>query len=87
MLTGGTGNDTFVFRTGFAQDTITDFTAGAGSDDVIEFRDGIFADFAAVLAASSASGSSTVITVDASTTITLQGVAIGNLHADDFRLL
>ena len=68
-----------------ASDTITDFTAGAGSDDAIDFYDGIFADYAAVIAAASTSGSNTIITVDASTTITLTGVALASLHQDDFR--
>jgi Ca2+-binding RTX toxin-like protein len=84
-LTGGTGNDSFVFRAGFGLDTITDFTAGAGSDDAIDFYDGIFADYAAVIAAASTSGANTIITVDASTKITLTGVALASLHQDDFR--
>ena len=84
-LTGGAGNDSFLFRAGFGTDTITDFTAGAGSDDAIDFYDGIFADYAAVIAAASTSGSNTIITVDASTTITLTGVALASLHQDDFR--
>ena len=83
-LAGGAGNDTFVFHSGFGQDTIADFTAGASSDDVIELHDGIFADYAAVMAAASTSGSDTIITVDASTTITLTGVALASLHQDDF---
>jgi Ca2+-binding RTX toxin-like protein len=40
-LSGGAGNDVFVFKSGFGQDTITDFSVG---HDVVEFRDGIFAD-------------------------------------------
>jgi Ca2+-binding RTX toxin-like protein len=86
-LTGGTGNDTFVFKAGFGQDIVTDFTAGAASDDVIEFHDGQFADVAAILAAAGASGSDTVITVDAVTKITLQNIALANLHQDDFRVV
>jgi hypothetical protein len=31
-------------RSCFGLDTITDFTAGAGASDVVEFRRGIFAD-------------------------------------------
>lgn len=85
-LTGGTQSDTFIFRTGFGNDTITDFVAGASTDDVIEFRDGIFADFSAVMAAASTSGSNTIIT-DGSNTITLQNVALASLHQDDFRFV
>jgi Ca2+-binding RTX toxin-like protein len=51
-LTGGAGNDRFIFKTGFGLDTVTDFTARAASDDVIEIQDGLFADFAAVQNAS-----------------------------------
>jgi Ca2+-binding RTX toxin-like protein len=86
-LTGGFGNDTFVFRAGFGQDIVTDFAAGASADDVIEFHDGLFADFNDVLAASAVSGDSTIITVDASTTITLQHVQVSTLTADDFRFV
>jgi Ca2+-binding RTX toxin-like protein len=84
-LTGGSGNDTFVFQPGFGHDTINDFAAGAGSDDVIEFDDAMFADFAAVLAASQQVGSDVQITVDASNSILLNDVALSNLHQDDFR--
>ena len=83
-LTGGAGSDKFVFAAGSGQDVITDFTAGT---DVIEFRDGVFADTSAALAAATQSGSNTLITVDASTTILLQNVAVANLHVDDFRVV
>lgn len=48
FLSGGGGSDTFVFDPNFDQDTIADFAAGAGSLDVIQFKQSIFADFAAV---------------------------------------
>src|SRR5262249_27819370 len=78
-LTGSGGTDTFVFHAGFGQDTVTDFAAGASSNDVIEFHDGLFADFNAVLAHATASGTSTVISVDATTSITLQHVTLASL--------
>ncbi len=83
-LSGGSGDDTFVFRAGLGQDTVTDFTAG---HDVLEFRDGIFADAAAALAAASTSGSDTIITIDATTSVLLQNVALANLHAGDFHIV
>jgi len=86
-LTGGTGNDKFVFQTGFGVDTINDFTVGSGSDDVIEFQNGIFANFAAVQSASQQVGSDVQITVDASNSILLKNVTLGNLHQDDFLLV
>jgi Ca2+-binding RTX toxin-like protein len=84
MLTGGGGDDTFVFRAGLGQNTVTDFAAG---HDVLEFRDGIFADAMAALAAASASGSDTIITIDATTSVLLQNVALANLHAGDFHIV
>jgi len=86
-MTGGSGNDTFVFYANFGQDTITDFAAGAGVGDVIEFHDGLFASFAAVQAASHQVGSDVEIDVDASNSILLKNVTLANLNQDDFHLL
>jgi serralysin len=83
-LTGSGGNDTFVFRAGFGKDIITDFKPGALGNEVIEFHDGMFLDFNGLINAATTSGSSTIITLDASTTITLQHVALANLTQDDF---
>lgn len=82
-LTGGLGNDTFRFTSRFNHDTITDFSAGAAISDVIDFA-GLFADFTAVLVASQQVGGDTVITFDASNTLTLKGVTLAQLHANDF---
>jgi hypothetical protein len=54
---------------------------------VIKIEDSLFADFAAVQAASAQVGSHVVITLDASNTITLQNVTLANLHQDDFQLV
>ena len=83
-LSGGSGNDTFVFRANLGQDTVTDFTIGS---DVLEFRDGIFADAAAALAAATVSGSDTLITIDAGNTVLLKNVALANLHVGDFHIV
>jgi Ca2+-binding RTX toxin-like protein len=83
-LSGGAGNDVFVFKGGFGQDTINDFAAG---QDVLEFRDGIFADLAAALASATASGNNTIITIDASNSVLLQNVALANLHVGDFHIV
>ncbi|WP_181169184.1 hypothetical protein [Mesorhizobium sp. B2-4-14] len=86
-LTGGIGSDTFIFRAGFGLDTITDFVAGAGSGDVIQFADDVFADFASVLAAATQVGADTVIAHDGSNTLTLKNVAVASLHQDDFQFI
>jgi serralysin len=86
-LSGGAGNDSFVFNLGFGKDTITDFTAGAGVADVIEFHDNMFANFAAVHAASTQVGADVQITIDVSTSILLKSIMLANLVQDDFRFL
>jgi Ca2+-binding RTX toxin-like protein len=85
-LTGLGGNDTFVFFPGFGNDTVTDFTAGpnSGPHDLMAFDHTIFADFDAVLAASTQVGTSTIITIDAQNTVTLVNMSVGSLHHDDF---
>ncbi|MEM5585778.1 calcium-binding protein [Roseibium sp. AS2] len=87
-LTGGDGTDTFHFSFGgTGHDVITDFLAGAGSEDVLEFETGIFTDMAAVVASVSDDGTDTTIAIDDDTSITLQNVLVSQLHQDDFQLL
>jgi Ca2+-binding RTX toxin-like protein len=72
VLTGLAGADTFVFKPGFGKDTITDYAVG---QDAVNVDHTIFADFAALLAHAADDGfGNTVITADANTTITLDGV-------------
>lgn len=80
---GGAGDDAFFFRSDFGNDIITDFTAGAGSEDVIQFA-ATFDSVADVLAAASDVGADTVIYVNDDTSITLQNVSVADLHTDDF---
>ncbi|SCB38997.1 beta strand repeat-containing protein [Rhizobium hainanense] len=86
-ITGGGGNDVFVFKPDFGRDTITDFSAGAGVGDILEFDNSLFVDFEAVLAAAAQIGKDTVITYDAENTITLKNVALSSLHEDDVRFV
>ena len=79
-LAGGDGPDTFVFGPNFGNDVITDFDR----NDVISFDHTIFDSFADVMAAAHREGHNTVITVDASNTLTLQEVLPSQLHANDF---
>ncbi|MBZ9757297.1 putative Ig domain-containing protein [Mesorhizobium sp. ESP6-5] len=81
------GGDTFVFGPNFGNQVINDFVAGLGTEDVIEFENDVFADFASVLAAASQVGADTVITHDASNVVTLKNVALANLHQDDFQFI
>ncbi len=88
FLTGGDGSDTFVFATSNGgHDTVADFAAGALSEDVIEFGSSVFADFASVLAAAADDGTDTTITIDADTSVLLQGILVADLHSDDFQFV
>jgi serralysin len=83
-LTGGAGNDTFVFRPDFGTDTVTDFTAGTGAGDVVQFDHSQFADFSGVMAHASQVGANTEIAFDATNKVVLQNVSLSSLAADDF---
>ncbi|WP_395173502.1 hypothetical protein [Roseibium alexandrii] len=52
-------------------------------DDRLQFETAVFADMAAVLAASTDEGADTTITIDANTSIKLVNVLVANLHQDD----
>jgi Ca2+-binding RTX toxin-like protein len=84
ILTGGAGNDRFVFTHGAGADTITDFVAGAGTDDVIELRDMGIASFTDVMSHATQSGANVVLDLSFGDLITLNNVTIAQLHADDF---
>jgi Ca2+-binding RTX toxin-like protein len=88
ILFGGGGVDTFVFKAGFGSDTIADFqlTIGRnGNGDVIDLSELGWASFAEVIASAEQVGLDTIITEAASgSTLTIAGVAIGQLQANDF---
>lgn len=88
-LTGGQGDDLFFYHGVFynggdGADTITDFVAGAGSDDRI-FLAGVSGvnSFADVLAVASQQGAHTVLDFGGGNTITLENVSVASLHQDD----
>lgn len=87
VLTGGSGKDSFVFAPGFGNDRIADFRTTGSSADVLEFSSAIFADFDAAIAAAAQVGAATVFTIDADTSLTLEGVKLSALAADDFRFV
>ncbi len=84
-LTGGLGADVFAFSgNAFGRDIVTDFAAGTAGTDVIQLSAAAFASFAAVQSRMSQAGADTVITLDASNTITLRSVTMSSLLAGDF---
>jgi VCBS repeat-containing protein len=91
-LTGGVGADTFVFRTGYGRDVFTDFVAGSAGTDVIELGLGTaFDTFAEVMAAAvqgtGVNAANTIITFNATDSITLQNVQKSALIAADFHFV
>ena len=85
ILTGGAGSDVFVIGVGDGSDTITDFTAGSGSEhDVIRFDRALFPDFASVVAAATQVGNDVVIALGNGDNLTLQNVKLSDLTADNF---
>ena len=88
-LTGGAGDDLFIFGAGEGADTITDFTAGAATDDVIDvtafgftaFDDGSVNDIESALMDS---GSDVILDLGGGNQVTIQGVNKANLDSDDF---
>jgi VCBS repeat-containing protein len=85
-MTGGSGNDQFVFATGFGKDIIIDFESGHDKIDLFAVVstndvDGWIHDR---VTASPINAADTLITIDASDTITLRNVLAASLHASDF---
>lgn len=89
LLDGDPGDDLLVITYGDGHDVIDGFQAGAGSEDVIDlsalfrYQVGSLAD---VLANATYDGSATTITLSTTDpgTLTLLGIAPGELHEDDF---
>ncbi len=85
-LTGGSGDDIFVFDPGFGEDIITDFAAGAGTEDIIAFRGAPnLTSYAEVLNKAADNGTDTTITLDTDNSIVLKNVVVSELSSDDFR--
>ncbi|WDI30837.1 calcium-binding protein [Hyphococcus flavus] len=86
LLTGGLGNDTFLYNAGNDIDVITDFVAGAGTEDVIELNNfgTDFDTFAEVMAAATDDGTDTTINFGSGNLIILYNVLVADLHQDDF---
>ncbi|MFL4967590.1 MAG: calcium-binding protein [Xanthobacteraceae bacterium] len=88
VLTGGGGNDTFVFRRGGAHDTATDFSGGAGLSDTVALSGfGNITSFTDVLSHATQVGADTVIDFGGGDQLVLQNVLRSSLVADDFRFI
>ena len=85
-LFGGSDDDLFVFSGVTGTDVISDFTAGAGSEDVIELSGygSSLDEFSEVLAAASDDGTNTTIDLGGGNVIILENVVVADLHEDDF---
>jgi Ca2+-binding RTX toxin-like protein len=83
-LTGGAGNDLFILTDGSGNDTITDFVAGAGTDDVLDISAFGFASLFDVFNAVSQIGNDTLVQFDIDDSVTLLGVISTDLDANDF---
>ncbi|HEX6741239.1 MAG TPA: hypothetical protein VF079_05525, partial [Sphingomicrobium sp.] len=83
-LTLGDGDDLIVFEKGGGSLTVTDFVAGAGTDDVIDVSAFGYHSLSELLSHATQSGTNVVIKFGAKDQIVLEGVNLGSLHADDF---
>lgn len=88
-LFGGAGRDTFIFGVGYGNDSISDMSSdlgyGATPLDVIQLSTALgVSSFADVLAHAQQVGNNTVITFDASTSLTLAGTPLLSLEAANF---
>ncbi len=85
--TGDTGDDKFVFGIGNGENTITDFTAGSGTDDLINLTDfDTLTTLSSVTALATEVSGDTTIDFGNGDKLILQGVTISSLHDDDFNL-
>jgi hypothetical protein len=88
ILTGRSGADNFVFSNAlFGKDTITDFAATGAGHDVLQFDHSIFATNAVALAHATQVGNNVVVAYDAADTVTLTGVNLHQLSANDFHII
>jgi hypothetical protein len=83
-LTLGDGDDLIVFEKGGGKLVVTDFAAGAASDDVIDVSAFGFASFDQMMAKASQSGTDVILKLGAKDQIVLENVSLGTLSADDF---
>ena len=79
VLTGGGGNDTFVFQEKFGHDTITDFSHNTGNSDVIHFAHGIFASTADAMQHAHQVDGGVMFTTSSGDTLLLAGASLSSI--------
>lgn len=84
VITGGAGSDLFLINPGWGVDVITDFVAGAGTQDAVVFSTQIFTSFAQVMASAAQVGADTWIGDGHGNTLVLSNVNQAALSPDDF---
>lgn len=82
ILTGGAGVDTFVFKTAFGQDSITDFGRGADKINLADFDD--VSGFSDLMKHDVTVSGNELIIGSGSDTLTLHDTAKSDLDASDF---
>jgi Ca2+-binding RTX toxin-like protein len=83
ILVGGLDSDTFVFRSGFGHDVISDFNAN-GEHDVISLAKSDFADFAALSGSLVETVLGVTLTLHDGSTLTISHVTKASLTSNDF---
>ncbi len=82
VLVGGAGQDTFWhLGAGAGRDRVTDFQAAS---EIIVLDSGSYANFAAVIARSTQVGANVVISLNSSTSLTLENVQLNQLSSANF---
>jgi glucose/arabinose dehydrogenase len=84
VMTGGPGDDRFVFSPGYGADLLTDFVAGARTDDRIDLTAFGNLKLSYVLGQTTQAGADALIDLGNGDTIALLGVSKDNLYIDDF---
>ncbi len=79
------GDDLFIFSDVGGDNTITDFTTGAGSEDVLNLSAFGLSDLSGLSSVTQV-GADTLIQIDADDSVLLIGVNAGDLHDDDYLL-
>ena len=85
LVAGGAhGGDRFVFHVGYGMDTVVNFSRhGAGGSDVVDLN-GFGLNFSSLQGYMADVGGNCVITLDAATILTIDGISKGHLQANDF---